>query len=141
MAGYMALEGSTLGLLVCEIWALVTLAAKYYFFNTGYDQGANFITKMKDQLAMITNTISVLGLVVIGNCIPSTVKLTTKIVLQYGESSKPLQDIIDSIFPYLLPCLLTFGIYKLLAVKGMTTTKIVWLILICGVVLSFFGIV
>ena len=141
MAGYMALEGSALGLLVCEIWALVTLAAKYYFFNTGYDQGANFITKMSDQLTMITNTISVLGLVVIGNCIPSTVKLTTKIVLQYGESVKPLQDILDSIFPYLLPCLLTFGIYKLLAVKGMTTTKIVWLILVCGVVLSFFGIV
>ncbi len=141
MAGYMALEGSALGLLICEIWALVTVAAKYYFFTVGYDQGANFITKMSDKLSMVTNTIAVLGLVVIGNCIPSTVKLTTKLVLQYGESSKPLQDIIDSIFPYLLPCLLTFGIYKLLAVKGMTTTKVVWLILICGVVLSFFGIV
>lgn len=141
MAGYMAMEGSLLGLLICELWALVTLAAKVYFFNTGFNQGTNFITTMADQLNLVTNTITVLGLVVIGNCIPSTVKLTTKIVLQYGESAKPLQDILNSIFPYLLPCLLTFGIYKLLAVKGMTTVRIVWLVLIVGVVLSFFGIV
>lgn len=141
MAGYMALEGSALGLLICEIWALVTLAAKVYFFNTGYDQGTNFITSMADQLSLVTNTITVLGLVVIGNCIPSTVKLTTKLVLQYGESSKPLQDILNSIFPFLLPCLLTFGIYKLLAVKGMTTIKVVWIVLAAGVVLSFFGLV
>ncbi len=141
MAGYMALEGSVLGLLICEIWALVTLAAKIYFFEIGYTQGANFITTMADQLSLITSTISVLGLVVIGNCIPSTVKLTTTLSLTYGESTKPLQDILDSIFPYLLPCLLTYGIYKLLAVKGMTTIRVVWIVLIAGIVLSFIGIV
>ena len=141
MAGYMALEGSLLGLVICCLWSLVTIISKYYFFTVGYDQGANFITNMADQLGLVTNTISVLGLVVIGNAIPSTVKLTTAITLQYGESSKPLQDILDSIFPYLLPCLLTWGIYKLLAVKGMTTIKIVWLVLICGVLLSVVGIV
>lgn len=141
MAGYMALEGSLLGLLICEIWALVTLFCKYYFFKIGYEQGTNFITKMADELSLVTNTISVLGLVVIGNCIPSTVKLTTSLVLQYGESAKELQTILDSIFPYMLPCLLTYGIYKLLAVKGMTTIKVVWIVLLAGVVLSVLGIV
>ena len=140
MAGYMALDGSLLGLLICSAWSLFTILSKVYFFRVGYDQGAHFITNMADQLGMITNTISVLGLVVIGNAIPSTVKLTTAITLKYGESAKPLQDILNSIFPYLLPCLLTFGIYKLLAVKGMTTVKIVWIVLACGVALSIVGI-
>ena len=141
MAGYMALEGSLLGLFICCLWMAVTIAARYWFFVVGYDQGANFITNMADQLNLVTSTISVLGLVVIGNCIPSTVKLTTSYVLHYGESTRPLQSLIDMIFPYLLPCLFTFGIYKLLAVKGMTTVKIVYLVLIAGVVLSFLGLV
>ena len=141
MAGYMALEGSLLGLLICCLWSAFTIASRYYFFVVGYDQGANFITNMADQLNLITSTISVLGLVVIGNCIPSTVKLVTTVVLQYGESAKPLQDILNSIFPYLLPCLFTWGIYKLLAVKGMTTVKVVYIVLIAGVILSFLGIV
>ena len=140
MAGYMALEGSLLGLLVCEIWALITLACKYWFFNIGYTQGTNFVTTLADQLDLVTSTIGVLGLVVIGNAIPSTVKLTTKFNLAYGESVKPFQDILDSIFPYLLPCLLTYALYKALAVKGMTTIKLVYIVLACGLVLSLLGI-
>ncbi|MGI6582188.1 MAG: PTS system mannose/fructose/sorbose family transporter subunit IID [Erysipelotrichaceae bacterium] len=140
MAGYMALEGNPVGILICSLWALVTIICKYYFFIIGYDQGTNFISNMADQIGLVTNVIGVLGLVVIGNCIPSTVKLTTKLVLQYGESAKPIQEILDSIFPFLLPCLLTFGLYKLLGVKGMTTVKIVWIVLIAGVVLSILGI-
>jgi PTS system mannose-specific IID component len=140
MAGYMALEGSALGLLICVLWSAVTIYCKYLFFTLGYDQGSNFISSMADQLSLVTNTIGVMGLVVIGNCIPSTVKLTTPIVLQYGESSKPLQELLDSIFPYMLPCLLTWGIYKLLAVKGMTTIKIVYIVLAGGVLLSLIGI-
>lgn len=141
MAGYMALEGSILGLFICWAWALVTLACKIWFFNIGYREGTNFINSMADQLDLVTNTIGVLGLVVIGQCIPSTVKLTTKLVLKYGESQKPLQDILNSIFPYMLPCLLTAAIYWALGKKGMTTIKLVWIVLIAGVVLSFFGIV
>ena len=141
MAGYMALDGSMLGLIICCLWSLFTIISKYYFFVIGYDRGASFITEMADQLNLVTSTIGVLGLVVIGNCIPSTVKLTTKILLKYGESQKPLQDVIDQIFPYLLPCLFTWAMYKLLAVKRMTTVKIVYITLFAGVVLSFFGIV
>ena len=141
MAGYMALDGSLLGLLICEAWALVTLACKIWFFQLGYSQGTNFVNTLSDQLDLVTTTIGVLGLVVIGNAIPSTVKLNTAIVLQYGESAKPLQDILNSIFPYLLPCLLTYALYKALAVKGMTTVKIVYIVLIAGVVLSLLGIV
>lgn len=141
MAGYMAIEGSLLGLVICEAWALVTLACKWAFFKLGYTQGTNFVTTLRDQLDLVTTTISVLGLVVIGNAIPSTVKLTTSLVLQYGESAKPLQDILDSIFPYLLPCLLTFGLYKALGKKGVTTVKLVYIVLIAGVILSFFKIV
>ena len=141
MAGYMALEGSLLGLVVCELWMLFTLISKIWFFRIGYTQGTNFVTTLKDQLDLVTNTIGVLGLVVIGNAIPSTVKLNTALVLQYGESAKPLQDILNSIFPYLLPCLLTFALYKALARKGMTTIKLVYIVLAAALVLSFFKIV
>ena len=141
MAGYMALDGSALGLLICFIWSCVTLFSRYTFFKMGYTQGTNFITNMKDQLGLITNTIAILGLVVIGNCIPSTVKLTTAITLQYADSAKPLQEILDSIFPYLLPCLATFGMYKALEIKGMTTTKLIYIVLALFIVLAICKIV
>lgn len=140
MAGYMALEGSMLGLVVCELWMLFTLASKIWFFNIGYTQGSNFVNSLADKIDLVTSTIGVLGLVVIGNAIPSTVKLTTPLVLKYGESAKPLQDILNSIFPYLLPVALTYALYKALGKKGMTTIKLVYIVLAVSVVLSFIGI-
>jgi PTS system mannose-specific IID component len=83
----------------------------------------------------------VLGLVVIGCMIPSTVKITLLPVFVYGEAKQSLQDIVNGIFPYLLPVLATTLIYKVLPKKGITTARLVWIIIAISIVLTYFKVI
>ena len=49
-------------------------------------------------------------------------------------------QLFGSVVRYLLPVLVTFGVYKGLGSKKMTTVRMVWLIIVICIVLSFFGI-
>lgn len=49
LAGYMALEGSIVGLILCIILCLVcNVFIRYFFFMEGYKQGVSFITTKQD---------------------------------------------------------------------------------------------
>ena len=72
--------------------------------------------------------------------IPSTVKITTPLVYTNGDATQEIQALLDNILPYLLPVLATFGIYKALGSKKMTTVRMVWLIIAVCIVLTYFGI-
>lgn len=141
LAGYMALEGSIVGLILCIILCLVcNLFIRYFFFMEGYKQGVSFITTKQDMIKGLTGAVTIMGLVVIGCMIPSTVKIKIPLTFAYGDATQSVQSILDAIFPYLLPVLVTFGVYKGLGSKKMTTVRMVWLIIIICIVLSFFGI-
>lgn len=140
MAGYMALKGSLLGILLCIALLAVTTACRYYFFKMGYKEGASFITTKQNQIKTLTSSVVVLGLVVIGCMIPSTVKIALVPVIKYGAAKQPLQDTLNSIFPYLLPVTVTAVIYRVLGIKGMTTARMVWIIIAICVALTFFHI-
>ena len=106
----------------------------------GYKQGVSFITTKQELIKGLTGAVTIMGLVVIGCMIPSTVKISVPMVFSYGDATQSIQDILDAIFPYLLPVLVTFGIYKGLGTKQMTTVRMVWLIIAICIVLTFFGI-
>ena len=141
LAGYMALENSIIGVLLCiAFFCICNGPIRCYFFKQGYKQGVEFITTKQDMIKGLTAAVTVMGLVVVGCMIPSTVKVTTPLTFTYGEASKTIQSIFDGVFPYLLPCLVTFGVYKGIGNSKMTTARMVWLIILACVVLSFFGI-
>lgn len=141
IAGYMALENSIIGLLLCIVLcAIYNVFIRYYFFMGGYKQGVSFITTKQDMIKGLTSAVTIMGLVVVGCMIPSTIKISIPYTFTYGEATKSIQSILDAIFPYLLPALVTFGIYKGLGTKKMTTVKMVWLIILICIILTFFGI-
>lgn len=140
MAGYMALDGSLVGLYICIAMLGLLSVVRVVFFNQGYKEGATFITTRQHQIKAITAAVTVLGLTVVGSMIPSTVKLSLSPVFTMGEAVQSVQAIIDGVFPYLLPLLATFGVYKALAIKNMTTNKMVWVIIAVCIVLTFFKI-
>lgn len=141
LAGYMALEGSLAGLLLCIVLSLfLNIVVRGLFFMEGYRRGVAFITERQDGIRNLTDAVTIVGLVVVGCMIPSTVKVTTPLVFVNGQARQSIQAVLDSVFPYLLPVLVTFLIYKGLALKKMTAVKMVWLIIGISIVLSFFGI-
>lgn len=142
LAGYMALENSVVGLILCIILCIFTNGfCRYWLFMGGYKQGVEFITNKQDIIQGLTAAVTIMGLVVVGGMIPSTVKITTPLVYTLGDATQAIQtDILDKIFPYLLPALATFFIYKALGSKKMTTARMVWIIIAICIVLTFFGI-
>ncbi len=141
LAGYMALEGSIVGLVLCIALCIICNGfIRYWFFMNGYKQGVTFITSKQEMIKGLTSAVTIMGLVVVGCMIPSTVSISVPYVFTYGDATQSIQDILDTIFPYLLPALVTFLIYKGLGSHKMTTVRMVWLIIVICIVLTWIGI-
>lgn len=142
LAGYMALENSVVGLVICTLFAIFfNVFVRYYFFMGGYKQGVNFITTKQEMIKGLTAAVTIMGLVVVGCMIPSTVKISIATVYTMGEATKSVQSILDAILPYLLPVTVTGLVYLGLGSKKMTTVKMVWVIILICIVLSFFKVI
>lgn len=141
LAGYMALDNSIVGLILCIILCIFCNGfVRYWLFQGGYRQGVEFITNKQSMIQGVTAAVTVMGIVVVGAMIPSTVKITVPLVYQFGDATQSVQEILNKICPYLLPAVVTFFIYKGLGSKKMTTVRMVWLIILICIVLTFFGI-
>ncbi len=141
LAGYMALNGSPVGFIICLIVGIALYIARYKLVDLGHSQGVNFITSHAERLNMITGAFVVLGMVVIGAMIPSTVKFTLIPVFEYGDAVVSISEFVDSIVPYLLPTLATVAVYFGLNIKGMSTVRMVWAVIAVAVVLTLIGVI
>lgn len=141
IAASLALQGSVAG---CILWILANIALLFgraSLLPLGYKQGVKLVTTLKDQLASFTNAAMVLGITVIGALIPSVVKVETPIVYNHADIKLPLQDTLNGILPNLIPVLLTLIVYWLLGRKKMNSTRVIWIVLLCSILLSAFGII
>lgn len=141
LVGYMALNGSPVGFLIALIVGLLLYVFRYKLVDIGYSQGVNFITSHAERLNMITGAFVVLGMIVIGAMIPSTVKFTLIPVFQYGDATVSISEFVDSIIPYLLPTLATAAVYFGLNLKKMTTVRMVWAVIVIAIVLTLIGVI
>ncbi|MFI3284049.1 MAG: PTS system mannose/fructose/sorbose family transporter subunit IID [Erysipelotrichaceae bacterium] len=140
IASYMALEGNPIGLLICLGFSLIMLSLRFKMWDIGYNQGVKFVTSMQEKLSNLTDAASVMGLVVVGAMIASNVKATIPYTFIVGETAVTIQSVLDSIMPNFLPLTVTLIVYWLFGKKGMTSTKMVWLIIAISVVGAFLGI-
>ncbi len=143
MTAYAALEGNWITCVVMIlIFSPLITWLRQKLIEVGYYGGAELITSRKDQLNNIRDAVSVLGVMVIGALIPSLVKVSTPLAITVGEATQNIQDIFDGILPSALPVIVTaltyFGLTK---IKGMTTVKMVWLMIIVTIVLSVIGVI
>ncbi len=141
IAAYMGLEGNPTGAI---IWLLLNIFFFFFrikLFSIGYDSGLKLITTLGDKLSVFTEAASIMGLTVVGALIPSVVKMNVGLVFQTGDVKMPIQsEILDKIMPALLPVAITYTVYKLIANKKMSVTKIIFSIIGLALVLSYFGI-
>ena len=141
IAAYMGLEGNPTGAI---IWLLLNIFFVFFrikLFSIGYTSGLKMVTSLGDKLSVFTEAASIMGLTVVGALIPSVVKVNVGVVFKTGEVEMPIQtEILDKIMPALLPAAIAFVIYKLIANKKMSVTKIIFAVIGISLVLSFFGI-
>lgn len=128
-----AKEGSIIGpiafLLIINIPGFL---ARYYCLNAGFKYGVKFFGDLNNSSVIenITKAASILGLMVIGGMIATTVSITIPLEIGVAGAEQTVQSFIDQIMPCLLP-FAVFGImYWLLGKNVKTTTILVFLIII-----------
>lgn len=135
------------------LYPIVTGLISRFLFKLGYKSGLEGMQEMMQtgKLDTLTGTMSILGLLVVGALSASFVALSLPIQIVRdvydATTNEVLTDqvifnadaILDSIFPKLLPLLLTLAVYYLYTKKNWSPLKLMALILILAGVLTALG--
>jgi PTS system mannose-specific IID component len=140
----LAFNGNILGpILMFILYNIINWGGRIYGVKIGYYKGLDFIAKNNESniLARITSMANVVGLMVIGSLIATTVRVSSPLEIVAGENTIVFQDMIDSVMPNLLGFLVTFFVYKLLRkTEGKHTAAIIICMLVATVIATYFGI-
>lgn len=137
-----AQQGSILGpILAVVLFAIPSLLVAYCGTFLGYRSGNKYLAKLYQEGLMdrVMHFASIVGLAVIGGMVASMVPITTPLQFNTGGTELVLQDMIDQIFPQLLPLVFTLGIYWLIQ-KKINTNVLLLGIIVFGLVMSAIGI-
>lgn len=135
--------GSVVGPLFYIIaYAAIATTITIVAFKSGYKLGVSAIDKIIGENAKrITNMFTTLGIMVIGGLSASTIAITTKLSVPFGDKTKPLQDILNGIFPGLLPLIMVLFAWWLISSKHYSATKVLIILTVVatiGVVIGLF---
>lgn len=121
-----------------------TLFLSNYLFKLGYRSGLDSIGKFMEsgKLDLITEALTILGLVVVGALTASFVSVPFPVQIKSIEGGNVLVNfdaLINSIFPKLLPLALTLVVYRLVGKKKWSPLAVMGLIAILAAVLTALG--
>ena len=139
IAATMAIAGQPWGIF---LWIAVAVAYDIFRWKQlefAYKEGVNLINNMQSTLTALIDAASVLGVFMMGALVATMINFEISYKLPIGEKLIDFQDILNSIFPRLLPAIFTAFIFWLLGKKGMNSTKAIGIIIVLAVGLSFIG--
>ena len=138
----LSVKGNVLGPILFFVgMTIYTLGFSHYVYFMGYKQGKSSVTKLlaNGKLAAVTDAMGVLGMMVLGNLIATSISLKTPLVIALGETSVVLQDVLNAILPCILPLAAVLACYKMVN-KGMKPINIILVLFVVGIVGGLLGI-
>ncbi|WP_439377156.1 PTS system mannose/fructose/sorbose family transporter subunit IID [Amycolatopsis lexingtonensis] len=149
MGASWALQGNWLGPAFAAVMVLVPYAlVRRWQFGFAYREGKRLAGHLAaGALARVAQGATVLGFVVLGGFIPSIVKVvttltyrqTTTVQGQPVTQSVAIQDRLDELLPFLLPVLVTAGVYLLTAKMRLRPVWVIGIVVVAGLVLGWLG--
>ena len=142
IAAGLCLSGSLVGpLLFLLLYNTPNIVLRYFGIKYGYRFGNTLITKIAgtDVMHKLTTALGIVGLMVIGAMVATTVSVTTPIAFDISGTAFSLQETLDSIFPRLLP-LGTVGLLYWMNRKHVNVLLQILIIMAAGIVLGALGI-
>ncbi len=142
----MAMEGNPLGPIFFIVGINLTLIAlKGVMGLAGYKFGVTLIEQMDTVMTKITDFATKVGVAVIAGLSVSMVKIYTPIsyVSTVGDESQShyVQEMLNAIIPNMLPLIFVGVMFYLIKNKGLTTTKLVIITVIVGIILANLGLI
>ena len=139
IGGALALDGNPMGMIVWLIAYITCTLLRPKLVVLGYHGGMGLLSTLGNKLKAFSESISAMGLMVVGCLIASTSKITTQLAFTSGGVSKNVQEILDAILPSMLPVALMV-IICLMMKKKIRLTWIIWIVIVASWVFAAFGI-
>ena len=139
IAATMAIAGQPWGIF---LWIAVAVAYDIFRWKQlefAYKEGTNLINNMQSTLTALIEAASVLGIFMVGALIATMINVDVTWMPHIGDKAIDIQDMLNLIFPRLVPAIITGVIYWLLGRKGMNSTKAILLIIVAAIAFSAFG--
>lgn len=123
-------------------YGLIMAAVTIISFRSGYKLGISALDVVTGENARnIMKALNTLGIIVVGGLSASTVVLKTGLNIPMGSEMKPLQDVLNGVFPGILALIMVLLSWYLISVKRMSATKVILIliaIIAAGVVIGLF---
>lgn len=140
-----ALQGNFLGvILMFLIYNGINIAIKYAGIIMGYQKGMEFVTsgEQAKMMSNIINLATMVGVIVLGALISSSVKFNIGYVIQVEETVVNIQELLDGVMPHVLPLLITIGLYQInKRIPRKWLIVMIFAILILGTILAMCGVI
>lgn len=139
VAATMAATGNPAGIF---LWVAVAVAYDIFRWKqleVAYKEGTKLITTMRDRLTALVDAASVMGVFMMGALIATMINFEVTWAPTVGEKVIDIQDLLNTIFPRLVPAIFTGFVFWLLGRKGMTSTKAILIIIVLAIGLSAIG--
>jgi len=123
----LAKGGSPLGpIFYIVAYGIIGPTISYIAFHSGYKLGVNAIDVIVGENSKrITDAFNILGVMVVGALAASTIVLKTIAKIPMGGKTEPLENVLNGIFPGLLPLGMVLLGWWLVSSKQMTATKVI----------------
>ncbi|AYE37246.1 PTS system mannose/fructose/sorbose family transporter subunit IID [Companilactobacillus zhachilii] len=135
LAAYMGLKGNPIGAILWLLVACAIIILRLFEMPFAFKQGKKIIGSMGNMLQNLTESASLLGVLVIGGLIPSVVKVIVPFKLVIGKKTMDIQtEVLDQILPALVPIALVALAYWMLGRKHMNSSRVIWIFLILSII-------
>ena len=138
----LAMSGNILGMIVhLLIYNIPAHILRYYGVYKGFEMGGSLMKTASDSgiMGKLTKGASIVGLMTVGAMACSMTSFSISKVFNIQGTELAIQSVLDTIFPNLLPLLLTFGCYKAIK-KGVNPALLMLILLVIGVIGKYLGL-
>jgi len=135
---------SALGpILFIVVMAVAGLLIRYFGIFNGYASGLSLVGRMQEggMLDKLTQYAGIAAFIVCGGFISALVYVTFDISYSSGDTVIALQEVLDDLMPNLVPLLYTGLMYWLIEKKKINIILLMFLTLLLGVILVYFGVI
>ena len=138
-------SGNVLGPVIYFLaFIVIAIVLHRIFFNIGYNQGDEGIAQLLESGAInkVITGAGIMGCTVMGALAANYVSLNANVVIPFTTGEFNLQaNFFDVIMPKILPLALTLVVWYFMDKKGVSSTKMLLILVIAGAVLGAIGII
>lgn len=134
--------GSPLGALFYILsYGLIMVAVTIISFRSGYNLGVNAIDAVIGENAKrLTNMLNTFGIMIVGGLSATTIAATTTLEIPTGDTTQPLQEVLDGIFPGVLPLAFVLFSWWLISEKKYSPTRVILVLIAIVTVAVLLGV-